>query len=561
MRRKLPGLFILFLLSAQIVFSQTVKIEKKDEISPELRKEAVAFLRETAAEVGSLRSLESRISFSSEMASLMWFADEREARAMYQTVFNDFRQLLAQYDSQSGASDDTSDEAGNGAPLFGRNKAAQKLMKALNVRQQIATSLAEHDAPLALAFFTDSAQAVANPKIRKQIEESDAYFETRLLSQIAAQDVDTALKYGRKNLAKGVNYQLFDVLKKIYDKDSDKGAAFGEDIVQKLKSETASTDKLSSLASVLNLGAENLEKLKEKPGKKPLFGEQSLREIADLLARQMLKNTDTESDDATDYIAHIERFSPASAARVRQKFAAANSPRTKAVSGMMLPASPPPPPAPTKIEAEQDKQKQLMENVQSLGAKQISKEEREKIIGAARKTIANIKEPTQKLLALSALALQISALGDRELAGQIMDEAKSITNLQPKNYIDFMQIWMLSSGYAQVDAPKAFPILEETIARLNETISAFVKVGEFIDVGGEMIEDGEIQVGGFGGNLTRELTRNLAGADATIRSLAKTDFARTKNLTDKFDRAEVRILAKMLVLRSLFGNKEEKTEE
>nr|MDQ3321749.1 hypothetical protein [Acidobacteriota bacterium] len=101
MRRKLPSLFILFLLSAQIVFSQTVKIEKKDEISPELRKEALAFLRETAAEVGSLRLLESRISFSSEMASLMWFADEREARAMYQTVFNDFRQLLAQYDSQS----------------------------------------------------------------------------------------------------------------------------------------------------------------------------------------------------------------------------------------------------------------------------------------------------------------------------------------------------------------------------------------------------------------------------------------------------------------------------
>ncbi|HXG82502.1 MAG TPA: hypothetical protein VNI84_00620 [Pyrinomonadaceae bacterium] len=560
MRRKLSSIFILFLLSsAQIVFSQAVKIEKKDEISPELRKEAIGFLRETAAEVGSLRSLESRISFSSEMASLMWFADEREARAMYQTVFNDFRQLLALYDSQAGASDETPGEAGYGAPFFvgGRNNAARKLMKALSVRQQIATSLAEHDAPLALAFFNDSAQAVGNPKIRKQIEASDAYFETRLLSQIAAQDVDTALKYGRKTLEKGFNRRLIEVLEKIYEKDADKGAAFGEDIVRKLKSETVLTDKLSSFSSLLDLGAENIEKLKGKTGKKPLFGEQSLREIADLMAQEIIGREDIENSGAARYISQIERFSPSGAARVRQKFAVANSSRVKTVSGI----SAPPPPPPVRVETDRDGQKQLMENVQSLGTKQLSKEEREKTIGQARKAIANFKDPNQKLFALSALALQISALGDRELAGQIMDEAGSLTNLQPKNYVDFMQIWMLSSGYAQIDPKRAFPILENTILRLNETIAAFVKVGEFIDVGGEMIEDGEIQVGGFGGGLTRELTRNLAGADATIQHLAKTDFAGTKGLTDKFDRAEVRLLAKMLVLRSLFGNKQEKREE
>ncbi|MDQ3322908.1 MAG: hypothetical protein M3525_10845, partial [Acidobacteriota bacterium] len=482
-------------------------------------------------------------------------------RAMYQTVFNDFRQLLAQYDSQSGASDDTSDEAGNGAPLFGRNKAAQKLMKALNVRQQIATSLAEHDAPLALAFFTDSAQAVANPKIRKQIEESDAYFEMRLLSQIAAQDVDTALKYGRKTLEKGFNRRLIEVLEKIYEKDADKGAAFGEDIVRKLKSEADSSEKISYLGSILSLGADNLEKLKEKPGKKPLFSEQSLREIADLLARQILKNNDLENYDASGYVSQIEKFSPASAAQVRQKFTATSSSRVKSASGGMMSVVPPRAAGVAKIVGAPNEQMQLMENVQNLGAKQLSKEEREKTIGQARKAIANFKDPNQKLFALSALALQISALGDRELAGQIMDEAGSLMNLQPKSYVDFMQIWMLSSGYAQIDPKRAFPILENTILRLNETIAAFVKVGEFIDVGGEMIEDGEIQVGGFGGGLTRELTRNLAGADATIRHLAKTDFAGTKGLTDKFDRAEVRILAKMLVLRSLFGNKQEKREE
>ncbi|MEO8073526.1 MAG: hypothetical protein ABI686_09785 [Acidobacteriota bacterium] len=132
-----------------------------------------------------------------------------------------------------------------------------------------------------------------------------------------------------------------------------------------------------------------------------------------------------------------------------------------------------------------------------------------------------------------------------------MDESRAMVNLQPKNYMDFMQVWLLASGYAQVDADKAFPFLEDAIFRLNDTISAFVKVGEFIDVNGDMIEDGEIQVGSFGGDISRELLRNLGATDTTIRSLAVADFARTRALTNKFDRPEARILAKMLVLRGI----------
>ncbi len=555
MRRKLYLLPVLLLMFAQIGFSQTVKPDKKDEISPELKKEAIAFLRETAAEAANLRTAENRISFASEIAGLVWFADEKEARSMYQIIINDFRQLLAQYDAQVSAADGDDENNTMVAPglvVIGSN-AQRKLMKALSVRQQIASSLAEHDAQLALEFFTASAQVVTNPTFRLQIEESDKYFETPLLAQAAAQDVDTALKYGRKNLAKGFNYELLGVLKKIYEKDADKGAAFGEDIVQKLKSENSSTELYYPLGSLLSLGEENLKNLKGKTDKKPMFSEQSLREIADLLAQQVLKGIDIENSEKLAYISQIEKFSPVSGAQLRQKFATQK--QTKAVMHSAMTA-PPPAPAP-KMSTEQNAQKQLLESVQTLGTKQLSKEEREKIVGQARKTIANIKDPNQKMFALSALALQVNTLGDKELAGQIMDEAKNSVNLQPKNYIEFMQIWMLAGGYAQVDAPKAFPLLEDAIFRLNDTISAFVKVGEFMDAGGEIIEDGEVQVGSFGGSMTRELLRNLGGADATIRSLAKTDFARTKDLTNKFDRTEVRILAKMIVLRALFNDKKE----
>ncbi len=134
-----------------------------------------------------------------------------------------------------------------------------------------------------------------------------------------------------------------------------------------------------------------------------------------------------------------------------------------------------------------------------------------------------------------------------------MDEARAFVNPSPKNYQDFIQTWLLAGGYAQVDPAKPFPLLEDAIFRLNDTISAFIKIGEFMDVRGETIEDGEVQVGGFGGSITRDLTRNLRQSDTTIRSLSIADFVRTKGLTNKYDRQEVRIVAKMLVLRAVLG--------
>ena len=47
--------------------------------------------------------------------------------------------------------------------------------------------------------------------------------------------------------------------------------------------------------------------------------------------------------------------------------------------------------------------------------------------------------------------------------------------------------------------------------------------------------------------MVKELTRGLGVADATILNLAKSDFTKTKALTNRFERQEVRIRRKMLV--------------
>ncbi|HEX8636877.1 MAG TPA: hypothetical protein VF692_02355 [Pyrinomonadaceae bacterium] len=564
------SLLLLLVLFAQTSFSQTLetKIETKTEteVSAELKKQAVEFLRESAIEVGNLRTLENRISFSSEMASLMWFHDEKEARAMMNAVVGDFKQLILQYDAQLTALGGSANEEDPFVSMFSgdqneKARLTRKLARAMSVRQQIALSIAEHDPQLALDFFAGSLQTIANAQARKRFEEQDVYFEARLINEIAEKNPAKALEAGRKTMAKGLSRSHLELLKKIYARDADKGAEFGAEIAGKLKSDKVAYDDYYMLGEVLSLGSENLEKAK-KDGKKPMFAEQDLRDVAEVYAKRLLQIAGADMHDLASQANLIEKFAPARAIQIRAKMTTKTQSGTGGNIIIEDVASPPPiSKSSGKMSNDKDEQEEMMKSLQNLDAKKLPKEEREKVIGQARKIIASLPNKQAKILALSGLAGQVAKLGDKELAGQIMTDARALTNPQPKNYLDFMELWLLSSGLAATDAEKAFPVLEDTIFRVNDTLAAFVKVAEFIDVSGEMIDDGEVQVGGFGGSMVRELTRGLGQADTTIMNLARADFARTKNLTNKFDRQEVRILAKMLVLRAILGDKNKTATE
>lgn len=565
MHRKLLPLILICLL-AQPVFLQTTETTKDETAAAELRSQAVAFLRETASEVGALRTLENRISLSSEMASLMWFHDKKEARAMFAAAISDFKQLLSQYDAQISASGVAADdESFHGAGLFNPDQSdkarmLRKFAKAVAVRQQISASLAEHDPQLAFDFYNESLQVISNPDLRKRIEGQDAYFVTRLLKETAGKDPAKAAEFGRRSLAQGMNYEHIELLKKIYEKDAAKGAEFGEEVVKKFKGEKAAVDGFYMIGSVLRLGAENAEKAKTD-GKKPMFSEQSLRDLSELLAQSFLTQGEGQETVATEYLDVIEKFAPARAAQLRTKFATRRN-KSGDASKAEAPSDEPPPLAPKSIAIkgrtdQKEAEEQLSKEVQNLANKELPPEERAKIVGQARKIIAEMPNKQAQLLALSGLATQVMRAGDKEFAAALMTEAQGMANAAPKNYQDFMEVWLLAGGFAQVAPEKAFPLLDDAVFRLNETIAAFVKVGEFMDISGEMIEDGEVQIGAFGGSMTRELTRELGQADATLRHLAVADFAKTKTLTNRFEKQEVRILAKMLVLRAVLGAQNE----
>ncbi len=579
MKNKFALLTLLFVLSISAL-AQTAPPPAKPAADAKLEKEAVELLRETSVEVGRLRSAENRISFNSELASLMWFHDEKEAKVMYGAVISDFKQLLSQFDAQMNSLDapldEDSDSMGGIFGSYGRSKVERKFRTSMAVRQQIAMSLAEHAPDLAYNFFYDSLNLISNPEFRKQTEQSDKSFEAQLMKQIAESDPGKAFEYGKASIKNGLDTNHIQLLKKIYAKDADKGVEFGAAILSRLKSDKSSVENIYFYNSLLTFGAANLEESKKPGAKKAVYDRNDLHDIADQFGQTILEGDEELGNAAISYARQIEKYAPGRAAQIRSKFhdsntssntsyvmanaanAMANAANTAAYGrGNSAVSSN----ANTAYEERVKTEKQMMNDIKDLGTKPLAKEERDKVVAQARKIISQTPGRDKKIVALSLLAAQVSRAGDRELADEVMRDAERLVNPQPKNYQDFLLSWMLASGYAEANPDKAFPLLESTILRANDTITAAIKVAEFIDVNDEYVVDGEIQVGMFGGSMIRELTGELGMASSTIKSLVKADFTKTKSLANSFDRTETRVLAKMLVLRAALDKRESPKQE
>lgn len=576
MSQKLLTLLLAFIFAASAGAQLPAK---SDEKAAKLEKDAVEFLRETSAEVGNLRTAENRISFNAELASLMWFHDEAEAKSMYGGVVTDFKQLLAQFNAEMNApavpGDDDMESPGGFFGGYGRSKVQRKFRIAMAVRQQIAMSLADHAPDLAYNFYYDSLSLVSNPEFRKETERSDKMFEAQLLAKIAAADPGKAVSYGKESIKGGIESSHVELLKKIYAKDPDKGVDFGAELLSRIKSDKSIVKGLYTYSALLQFGSANLDASKKSGGKKPVFSQTDLRDIAEQFALVVLDGNPKDAGyGVAGYASSIEKYSPARAAQIKAKFRTSFATNTGGygISNSAVTIDTvstanysgnsnkgPVPPEYQKMVKEREERekadKKLADDVASIGSKALSKDERDKVVAQSRKIIAETPGKDKKIMSLSALAAQVAKAGDKDLAAEIMRDVERMVDPQPKNYQDYLYSWMLCASYAETDPDKAFPMLDSTIRRANDTIAAFIKVAEFIDVNDEIVADGELQVGMFGGSMIRGLTGELGMASGTIKTLANADFTKTKALANSFDRTEIRVLAKMMVLRAVLDKR------
>ncbi|MGI8468439.1 MAG: hypothetical protein ACR2N3_08300 [Pyrinomonadaceae bacterium] len=584
------------------VFAQQKSISqtKSDEISPALKKEAVALLRETIKDISNLKLAENRQYFSISAADLLWDYDEKESRAMFQTEMNDLRQSLAQ---TAAAIAESESKSGERFPVYPNSgayssyidldpKLTLQMKKVLTMRGYLIYVMAENNPQMADDFLRETAQINAGSKYKSIFGDWDNILERQIATQFVKKDADKAADIARRLLAKGFSTQIIDILDEIYKQSANKGNQLAEEILQKLKASnppknnSESYDRIGFATQFFKKAVASLEQTKPKPDKKPLLGENSVRELADYVGQismneSLLGYAAKDSETA----AAIEKYAPERAAQMREKQRRIREKSGNAVvvnsnvavaanSNMMTANANIAAQTPAQVKSYQDQMREYAEKQKQIKAeretvseklkqKNLSAEDKTFVLAQIRKFASEPKERDDKIKVFAYWATESAEDEDSEMAETLMREAESLATPQTKNYRDYMSNWWLANGYSAIAPEKSFTILERTIPPLNDVISGFAKIAEFMDDGGNIIFDGEVSMVGTGTPIGggAQFFGALQGSQRVARNLAKADFARTKNLTDKFERPEFRALSRLLVLRSLLKPQEEASAE
>ncbi len=145
----------------------------------------------------------------------------------------------------------------------------------------------------------------------------------------------------------------------------------------------------------------------------------------------------------------------------------------------------------------------------------------------------------------------LKAKGEDAEASTLLDEAATLIKADLKSETQSNALLTLMCAYAVVDPPKAFALAERTIDQANSQISLLMLVDKVVKSGGVkkseiILEDGQIWP------LDYVVFRYGKG----VAALAKADFNRTRALAERFERNELRVLARLLIVKGIITGQE-----
>ncbi len=161
-----------------------------------------------------------------------------------------------------------------------------------------------------------------------------------------------------------------------------------------------------------------------------------------------------------------------------------------------------------------------------------------------RQTLNRAQSDDERLKLLLQFAGNLQA-DNPKLALQLLDEARGLVTRRAANYGQFEAQVNVAHAYAALDLARSFETLEPGINQINELLSAAAILSGF-EV--NIFKDGELPLQG-GGSLTGLVMRY----GAELASLAKVDFERAQLMTERFQLAEPRILARLTMVRGVLG--------
>ena len=489
-----------------------------------------------------------------------------------------------------------SKEATAKGPTKEQSEALNKYYETFAKRREFLRKVAARDSQLALDMLRATRQPPA-PQVRGYFHiPGDTDLEEEIASVAATYDPKRALQIARQSLGKGLSFELLNLLSQLNQRDQAAGSELAADIIAKLGDESLGTS-LTALVMATSLLSQSRtpevvvsEEATQMSVYKPLkLSDEQKRSVVEMITDSALSATANGSLllNIRSVMPEIEQYAPDRAAKVKAKLAEWNRTLGRDQQEWALQSSLTENGNPEQMIRVADKMREdvresLYRNAVTLATmrgradtlrefinSQIEDESRkrnlldlldtEQIYDAVnrgktedlQKLLPLIRLKEQRALAMSELAILLEKQGKHDAAVGLLDEARSLVNvdLNDEKKSNAMLAFMLAS--ALVQPAKAFSMIEQIVDRANGEISKLLLLDRVVKTGAT--RNGEIILSQPGIPLDFAMLKYSRG----IVALANADFSRTKSLADRFERNELRLLARLLMVQALLRHSEQ----
>ncbi|MEZ5424922.1 MAG: hypothetical protein R2747_01535 [Pyrinomonadaceae bacterium] len=588
-RTLLTFLLALFLVGQSLAQTQPAADQKKTDISDELREKSNSLLNALGREADQFYLPENRVAARVVVADLIWDADEKQARQLFQNAVGELDSLIG----QMALREITEDED------------YMAIYNLSEIRTDLLMKIAARDPAFALSALHTLTRKKNDGT---NLFEGDEALELQLASEIVSNDPKQAYEMALKSLDNEINYSVFETLEVIHKKDAELGAKLAREIMERIRKKgNAGPANVRVSNTEANTGANGeseinvyqikmfFDKVKilnrwAVRNKKPLaLSESDFKELLGILGQKYIKQQYLGPYEVSTLMSDLDKHFPAAAQAIRRKMPGGPAALEEMVVGedfqaeiedqssadivKLIERRPTAQrdalyrKAAEKMYAEGDVlgAKELYGKVKTKPEYDYLEQELETQLPLAlaesgdmsrvREILAGLKTPEEKIEILTALAKSILAKGDAKTARGVVEEARSMYSGRMRSRKNLNSILQLSEVLVVLEPEEGFSFLENNISFINDVIAAGILLDEFND--GGSVKSDEVLLSIVEGESYRNMSRGVA----LIRSLAKADFERTVALADRFSRREARFFARFRIAQALLDPKAEETEK
>lgn len=606
-RSKILLLILTIFAFSNLIFAQNSPTEssaEKDKAKAEAGKKAVALLEQVVSETSLLKLPDNRALILASAGDLLWQRDEKRARQLFRQSANEIVQsnnlpaddsmppFFSVFQNASPRRQILTTVAKYDADL------ALELLYSTRSPAIVAAIAARNQAAIPTADKTPkTAASMMQESQNKFLADDEIRLEQSFSAQAADKDPAKAAKLLRESISKnGVTSSVFPILSKINAKDNKLAVELTGEVGRKLlDSDFAKNDTERNVTTAfLQQFYLNSDKSPAKPetAKTLKIEDKLAKDLANKLADYLLQIDDKKASSSyfqfRQAMPVLEKIIPERSQAIQQKQAAIKKslPENMAMFDSMFDADQNP--SPDKMIANASKMPEQLRGTmykraidqavsggsidkarESLSQAPEGKERNDALIyldskiaeskikdgkyDEARKIIDNLPSNKQKVERLVQMAISFQAKNtkeDAETAAKLMDDAKRLIDYTPEDEDAVADYLKIASGYAYIDPNVSFQMLDNFASQANEIVNAAALLAKY-DKRNQSFKNGELI-------LTRGIPRvgnSIFQYGKELNLLANADIDRLRNMTDRFQRDDAKLLLKLYIVQAFFGKK------